>query len=88
VAHAQRDRAQRDAERLRLPEVIALAATGLGYLSAADGDLETARRWPAQALDTARSSSDAPVIAQDEGSPLPRPAVSPASTRFGRTRRW
>src|ERR1035437_2017047 len=38
----------------------ALAATGLGYLSAADGDLETARRWHAQALDTARSSSDAP----------------------------
>ena len=36
----------------------------LGYLSAADGDLETARRWHAQALDTARSSSDAPVIAQ------------------------
>ena len=32
----------------------------LGYLSAADGDLETARRWHAQALDTARSSSDAP----------------------------
>jgi predicted ATPase/DNA-binding SARP family transcriptional activator len=105
VAHAELVRAQRDAERLRLPEVIALgaytagdlarlegrpeaaraalrrvveqdgprelaqliraqAATGLGYLAAADGDLEAARGWHAQALETARSSSDAPAIAQ------------------------
>ena len=97
--------AQRDAERLGVPEVLALAAftagdlarldgqheaartalvraaelaaprhvpaqlravtaTGLGYLSAADGDLEAARRWHAQALAAARSSADAPVIAQ------------------------
>jgi predicted ATPase/DNA-binding SARP family transcriptional activator/tetratricopeptide (TPR) repeat protein len=105
VAHAELARAQRDAERLRLPEAIALgaytagdlarlegrteaaraalrrvveqegpldmaqliraqAATGLGYLAAADGDLEAARGWHARALDAARSSSDAPVIAQ------------------------
>jgi predicted ATPase/DNA-binding SARP family transcriptional activator/tetratricopeptide (TPR) repeat protein len=105
VAHAELVRAQRDAERLRLPEVIALgaytagdlarlegrpeaaraalrsvveqhgpldmalqiraqAATGLGYLAAADGDLEAARGWHVKALDVARSSSDAPVIAQ------------------------
>jgi hypothetical protein len=105
VAHAELVRAQRDAERLRLPEVIALgaytagdlarlegrpeaaraalrrvveqdgprdmaqliraqAATGLGYLAAADGDLEAARGWHSRALDAARSSSDAPVIAQ------------------------
>jgi len=105
VAHAELVRAQRDAERLRLPEVIALgaytagdlarlegrpeaaraalrlvveqegpldiaqliraqAATGLGYLAAADGDLEAAGGWHARALDAARSSSDAPVIAQ------------------------
>jgi tetratricopeptide (TPR) repeat protein len=108
VAHAELVRAQRDAERVQLPEVIALgaytagdlarlegrpeaaraalkrvvevvehggsldmaqqiraqAATGLGYLAAADGDLEAARGWHAKALDAARSSSDAPVIAQ------------------------
>jgi tetratricopeptide (TPR) repeat protein len=105
VAHAELVRAQSDAERLRLPEVIALgaytagdlarlegrpeaaraaltrvveqegpldmaqliraqAATALGYLAAADGDLEAARRWHARALHAARSSSNAPVIAQ------------------------
>jgi predicted ATPase/DNA-binding SARP family transcriptional activator len=105
VAHAELVRAERDAERLRLPEVIALgaytagdlarlegrpeaaraallrvvehegpldmaqtvraqAATGLGYLAAADGDLAAARGWHDKALETARSSSDAPVIAQ------------------------
>jgi len=107
VAHAELVRAQRDAERLRLSEVVALgaytagdlarlegrpeaaraalrrvvelvdrgplsmaqqiramAATGLGYLAAADGDLAAARGWHAKALETARSSSDAPVIAQ------------------------
>ncbi|MFY9927713.1 MAG: AAA family ATPase [Streptosporangiaceae bacterium] len=97
-------RAERDAERIGLPEVLALAAytagdlarlegdperarpallravdlggpadisqqirataaTGLGYLAAQDGDLDTARRWHAQALEVALTASDAPVIA-------------------------
>jgi predicted ATPase/DNA-binding SARP family transcriptional activator len=42
----------------------AIAATGLGYLAGAEGDLGAARRWHAEALDVARSSADAPVIAQ------------------------
>jgi hypothetical protein len=45
-------------------QIRAMAATGLGYLAAADGDLAAARGWHAKALETARSSSDAPVIAQ------------------------
>jgi tetratricopeptide (TPR) repeat protein len=46
------------------PQLRAVTATGLGYLSAADGDLDAARGWHAQALAAARSSADAPVIAQ------------------------
>jgi hypothetical protein len=45
-------------------QVLALAATGLGYLAGADGDLDAARDWHAWALAAARSSCDAPVIAQ------------------------
>ena len=42
----------------------AIAATGLGYLAGAEGDLGAARRWHAEALEVARSVADAPVIAQ------------------------
>jgi ATP/maltotriose-dependent transcriptional regulator MalT len=42
----------------------AVAATGLGYLAAAEGDLEAARSWHVQALEHARASADAPVIAE------------------------
>jgi predicted ATPase/DNA-binding SARP family transcriptional activator len=45
-------------------QIRALAATGLGYLDGAAGDLGAARRWHADALAAARSTSDAPVIAQ------------------------
>ena len=64
AAYAELARAQRDAERLRLPEFTALAAYTAGDLAAAGGDLAAARRWHAQALEAARSSVDAPVIAQ------------------------
>ena len=40
-----------------------MAATGLGYLAGAEGDLDAARDWHAQALAAARSTADAPVIA-------------------------
>jgi tetratricopeptide (TPR) repeat protein len=42
----------------------AVAATGLGYLAGAQGNLDEARDWHAQALAAARSSGDAPVIAE------------------------
>jgi len=45
-------------------QVRAVAATGLGYLAGTDGDLDAARDWHAQALAAARSSADAPVIAE------------------------
>jgi len=45
----------------------AVAATGLGYLAAAEGDLEAARDWHAQAYEHARASADAPVIAEALG---------------------
>jgi predicted ATPase/DNA-binding winged helix-turn-helix (wHTH) protein len=45
----------------------AVAATGLGYLAAAEGDLETARDWHARAYENARASADAPVIAEALG---------------------
>ena len=45
----------------------AVAATGLGYLAAAEGDLEAATRWHAQAYANARASADAPVIAEALG---------------------
>jgi len=45
-------------------QIRALTATGLGYLAGAEGDLYAARRWHAEALQAARSSTDAPVIAQ------------------------
>jgi predicted ATPase/DNA-binding SARP family transcriptional activator len=105
VAYAELSRAQHDAERLGLPEVLALgaytagdlarldgqpeaargaliragelggpldvalqiralAATSLGYLAGAEGDLEAARGWHVRALEVARSSADAPAIAQ------------------------
>ena len=41
-----------------------MAATGLGYLAGAEDDLDAARDWHAQALAAARSSGDAPVIAE------------------------
>jgi predicted ATPase/DNA-binding SARP family transcriptional activator len=44
-------------------QIHAVAATGLGYLSGAEGDLDAARDWHAQALAAARFSADAPVIA-------------------------
>jgi len=45
-------------------QIRAVAATGLGYLAGAEGDLDVARDWHAQALAAARSSADAPVIAE------------------------
>ena len=45
-------------------QIRAVAATGLGYLAAAEGDLDAARDWHAQALAAARFSADAPVIAE------------------------
>ena len=44
-------------------QIRATAATGLGYLAAEDGDLDAARGWHVQALETAMGASDAPVIA-------------------------
>jgi hypothetical protein len=44
-------------------QIQAMAATGLGYLAGAQGDLDAARHWHARALAAARSASDAPVIA-------------------------
>jgi predicted ATPase/DNA-binding SARP family transcriptional activator len=41
----------------------AVTATALGYLAGAEGDLDAARRWHAEALEAARASADAPVIA-------------------------
>jgi predicted ATPase/DNA-binding SARP family transcriptional activator len=50
-----------------VPEVAqqlrAVAATGLGYLAGADGDLDAARDWHTQALAASRFTTDAPVIA-------------------------
>ncbi|HMD23513.1 MAG TPA: hypothetical protein VKH61_05390, partial [Streptosporangiaceae bacterium] len=45
-------------------QVRAVAATGLGYLAGAEGDLDAARDWHDQALAAARLSADAPVIAE------------------------
>jgi predicted ATPase/DNA-binding SARP family transcriptional activator len=45
----------------------AVAAIGLGYLAAAEGDLEEARDWHARAMENARASADAPVIAEALG---------------------
>jgi len=45
-------------------QIRAVAATGLGYLAGAEGDLDAARDWHTQALAAARASADAPVIAQ------------------------
>ncbi len=45
-------------------QVRAVAATGLGYLADAEGDLDAARDWHTQALAAARLSADAPVIAE------------------------
>ena len=45
-------------------QIRAVTATALGYLAGAEGDLGTARDWHAQALAAARSSADAPVIAE------------------------
>jgi tetratricopeptide (TPR) repeat protein len=44
-------------------QIRATAATGLGYLTAEDDDLDAARGWHEQALETALAASDAPVIA-------------------------
>jgi hypothetical protein len=46
------------------PQIRAVAATGLGYLAAAEGNLGAARDWHVTALETARSAKDAPVIAE------------------------
>ena len=43
-------------------QLSAVAATGLGYLAGAEGDLDAARDWHARALAAARFSADAPVI--------------------------
>jgi len=45
-------------------QIRAVTATALGYLAGAEGDLGAARDWHAQALAAARSSADAPVIAE------------------------
>ena len=44
-------------------QIRAVAATGLGYLAGAAGDLDAARDWHAQALAAARFTADSPVIA-------------------------
>jgi predicted ATPase/DNA-binding SARP family transcriptional activator len=44
-------------------QIRAVAATGLGYLAGAEGDLDAARDWHNQALAAARFTADAPVIA-------------------------
>ncbi|MGH3260225.1 MAG: hypothetical protein ACRDOU_33305 [Streptosporangiaceae bacterium] len=44
-------------------QIRAVAATSLGYLAGAEGDLDAARRWHAEALEVGRSAADAPVIA-------------------------
>ena len=41
----------------------AVTATSLGYLAGAEGDLDAARRWHAEAVEAARASADSPVIA-------------------------
>ncbi|HEV2259663.1 MAG TPA: BTAD domain-containing putative transcriptional regulator [Streptosporangiaceae bacterium] len=65
VARAQLTRAAELAvPRHVATQLRAVIATGLGYLAAADGDLDAARGWHAQALAAARSSFDAPVISQ------------------------
>ncbi len=45
-------------------QIYAITATSLGYLAGAEGDLDAARGWHAKALEAARSSVDAPIIAQ------------------------
>jgi predicted ATPase/DNA-binding SARP family transcriptional activator len=45
------------------PQVRAVTATGLGFLAAAEGDLDAARGWHAEAMAAARSTADAPVVA-------------------------
>jgi len=45
-------------------QIYAITATSLGYLAGTEGDLDAARDWHAKALDAARSSVDAPIIAQ------------------------
>src|SRR5580693_9521170 len=65
---AAREALVRAVEMAILPDVAqqvrAVAATGLGYLAGAEGDLDAARDWHAQALADARSAADAPVIAE------------------------
>jgi len=45
-------------------QIRAVIATRLGYLAGAEGDLDAARDWHTQALESARASADAPVIAE------------------------
>jgi tetratricopeptide (TPR) repeat protein len=45
-------------------QIRAVAATALGYLAGAEGDLEAARDWHRQALAAARYAADAPVLAE------------------------
>ena len=45
-------------------QIRAVACTGLGYLAGAEGDLDAARDWHAQALQAGRESADPPVIAE------------------------
>jgi predicted ATPase/DNA-binding SARP family transcriptional activator len=65
---AAREALVRAVEMATLPDVAqqvrAVAATGLGYLAGAEGDLDAARDWHAQALAAARLSADAPVMAE------------------------
>jgi predicted ATPase len=44
-------------------QIRAVAATALGYLAGAEGDLDAARDWHHHALSAARFTADAPVIA-------------------------
>ncbi len=45
-------------------QIHAVAATALGYVAGAEGDLDAARAWHAEALAAARSTADAPVLAE------------------------
>jgi hypothetical protein len=65
VARAQLTRATELAATPHVARQLrAVAATGLGYLAAAEGDLDAARGWHAEAMAAAQASMDAPVIAQ------------------------
>jgi predicted ATPase/DNA-binding SARP family transcriptional activator len=61
---AARDALERAIACASARQIYAITATSLGYLAGAEGDLDAAREWHAKALKAARSSVDAPIIAQ------------------------